>query len=208
MKKIIVLSGPAGSGKTRISKAFSMLFQKVLNVTYLEYRELPLSTLNRYDLVIISEVPGDYKYLEAIRDYVGNEERFSLIIETQHIYNEETFASYTRNECFSLVTCKASSQEFNCSGLDLIKAERIRQITHEGFTPDKDLEYTDKELEDYAIFLLTGNDFYFPVGWDVKWKEKRYKRSRRENVIKVAALLAAHLNVIVKTEDSNVITEE
>lgn len=207
MKKIIVLSGPAGSGKTTISNSFAAFFQKVLRISYNQYGVTTIAVLNRYDLVIIDEVPG-YRDLVDIQQRIGEKFSFSLILETQKIYNEKDFYSVHGNDCFRLIICNNPVPEFECSGLDLIKAERIRQITHEGFTPDKDLEYTDKQLEDYAIFLLTGNDFYFPVGWDVKWKEKRYKRSRRENVIKAAALLAAHLNVMVKTEESNVITEE
>lgn len=80
------------------------------------------------------------------------------------------------------------------TGIDLITEERNRQIQKEGFSEKHDLAYKNNELEDYAMFLLTGNEDYFPNGWDIEWKEKRFKRSRRENIIKAAALLAAHLD--------------
>jgi len=80
------------------------------------------------------------------------------------------------------------------TGIDLIAEERNRQIEKEGFSEKHDLAYKNNELEEYAMFLLTGDVHYFPNGWDIEWKEKRFKRSRRENIIKAAALLAAHLD--------------
>jgi hypothetical protein len=82
------------------------------------------------------------------------------------------------------------------TGIELIAEERQRQIDKEGFTQEHDKIYEGDQLEDYAKFLLTGNDFYFPSGWDRIWHQKRFKRTHRENVIKAAALLAAYLDQI------------
>lgn len=84
------------------------------------------------------------------------------------------------------------------SGVELIAEERARQITEEGFDEKHDSVYKVDELEDYAKFLLSGNPYYFPVGWDPKWKEKRFKRSHKENLIKAGALIAAQLDLLNK----------
>ncbi len=88
------------------------------------------------------------------------------------------------------------------TGIQLIAEERKRQIEVEGFTLERDKQYKNDDLLDYAKFLLTGNKVYFPVGWDKTWYEKRFKRSKSDNITKAAALLAAVL------DDMNAVTKD
>ncbi len=80
------------------------------------------------------------------------------------------------------------------TGVQLIADERLRQIKGEGFSEIKDDLHDNGQMEEYAKFLLSGNKFYFPVGWDPKWALKRFTRPHRENLIKAGALIAAELD--------------
>lgn len=82
------------------------------------------------------------------------------------------------------------------SGIEIVAAERRRQIEQEGFSLLHDQNYVNCELEDYAKFLLTGMKEHFPVNFNPEWAEKRFKRSHYDNLVKAAALLVAEIDRI------------
>jgi len=93
------------------------------------------------------------------------------------------------------------------SGIQLITEERQRQIEVEGFSLEQDKQYRNDDLLDYAKFLLTGSKGYFPVGWDIKWYEKRFNRSTTKNIIAAGALLAAFLDDINNVDISKTLED-
>lgn len=81
-------------------------------------------------------------------------------------------------------------------GADLIKDERIRQMDQEGFGVKHDDEHVNEEILQYAQFMLDPNRNPFPTGWDEKWREKVLNRTKKENLIKAGALIAAEYDRI------------
>lgn len=92
------------------------------------------------------------------------------------------------------------------SGLELIAIERSEQIEKHGFDALHDSENENGELKEAAMFLLTGEDKYFPSLWDEGWWI-RFKNKIESNdkieVLKVAgAFVAAEIDRI-KLEMNN-----
>lgn len=93
------------------------------------------------------------------------------------------------------------------NGAELIAAERERQITEEGWTPEHDDEHTDSELigaaisyalESYSIGLLDDDDDddhgFMPASWpwDAEWWKPSSDAIR--NLVKAGALIAAEID--------------
>lgn len=82
-------------------------------------------------------------------------------------------------------------------GAELIAAERVRQITEEGWTPEHDDEHTESELgiaaSGYLYAGLTGNKSR-PIGWP--WHPSWWKPSDDpvRNLVKAGALIAAEID--------------
>lgn len=91
------------------------------------------------------------------------------------------------------------------SGIELITAERARQISHEGYTPQHDDTHTDGELGNAANSYLNAvinpdedgdNDGKPRPCYDWPWDEQAWKPSRSEiiNLTKAGALTAAEID--------------
>lgn len=82
-------------------------------------------------------------------------------------------------------TCEPRSQ----AATDVL-AERLRQVTAEGWTPDRDDTYTFGELAEAASAYLRHVSLHWPNGWDKAW----YKpTTRRRDLVKSAALILAEI---------------
>lgn len=96
------------------------------------------------------------------------------------------------------------------TGVELIAAERDRQISHEGWTPDHDDKHTDESLAMaaalyaapellYSIRNYTDASVVFtvrnPWPWD-KCQDKRYDHPRKRCLEIAGALIAAELDRI------------
>lgn len=92
-------------------------------------------------------------------------------------------------------------------GIAMVAKERLRHSREEGFDENHDLQYKKGELADYAKFLLTGDTFFFPKGWDPVWKEKRRKRTYKENLVKIASLIVAEIDLLNAKENGKKRTE-
>jgi hypothetical protein len=79
----------------------------------------------------------------------------------------------------------------------LIAAERQRQISAEGWTPDHDAEHTIGELVDAAVcYLRHGLDAESPVIWPWPWDESWWKPSDDSirNLVRAGALVTAEID--------------
>jgi hypothetical protein len=82
------------------------------------------------------------------------------------------------------------------NGIEMIKAERERQIEVCGYSLQHDQNYTGEELIQFATFLLTLNLQYFPKNWDAKHAAKALQRSEVDNQVIAGAIIAANLDRI------------
>lgn len=92
------------------------------------------------------------------------------------------------------------------TGIELIAAERQRQIEVEGWTPDHDAEHADSEMADAAMCYIgtTVNEFTeysselskapYAWPWDTKWWKPSNDPVR--NLVKAGALIAAEIDRI------------
>lgn len=76
-----------------------------------------------------------------------------------------------------------------CRGLELIKLERVRQ-QEMGYTIEHDRQHSQDEFVDAAMCYLTGNRTKWP------WEQDSFRPSvsRKRNLIKAGALIAAAIN--------------
>jgi hypothetical protein len=99
------------------------------------------------------------------------------------------------------------STEETKSGVELIAAERARQISQEGWTPEHDDEHTDATLGRAAITYIIAADqdrmfesaaVHWP--WDMDW----YKPSSDpiRNLVKAGALIAAEIDRLQRATKS------
>ena len=92
------------------------------------------------------------------------------------------------------------------SGVDMILAERLRQINEEGFQPKHDVEYhTHGELVMAAIAYLfpegmVNRKAYWPWG-DGTWKPT--PKDRLKELKKAGALIAAEMDRLIMIEELN-----
>ena len=86
-------------------------------------------------------------------------------------------------------------------GVDMIAAERERQVTQEGWSPEHDDEHDDFELTAAALcyaLRATGTDFGgpppgpVPWPWDASWWKPSDDPIR--NLVKAGALIAAEID--------------
>lgn len=83
----------------------------------------------------------------------------------------------------------------------MIQAEREEQIKKHGFDSIYDIHSNRHgQLRYGALYMLTGDELDFPMGWGREWKTKFDKKNSREKLIIAGALIAAELDRI-NTED-------
>lgn len=96
--------------------------------------------------------------------------------------------------------CWYAEQLAKCeTGVDLISAERKRQTSVEGWTPEHDDSHAEHELSDAAMCYLSGPAMcslpdvappsWWP--WDVKWWKPK---DRISNLVRAGALIAAEID--------------
>lgn len=74
--------------------------------------------------------------------------------------------------------------------LERVLGERVEQVAIKGFTPQHDDLHTDEELHRYVVYLLTGDEQYFPKGWHVRYKIKE-SDTKLKLLVKATAVLIA-----------------
>ena len=81
------------------------------------------------------------------------------------------------------------------NGVELIAAERKRQIEQEGFSAEKDDRYTKKQLQSAAICYLVPvlKELVWPQDWSLLWW-KPTPNDRIRELIKAGALIAAEID--------------
>lgn len=86
--------------------------------------------------------------------------------------------------------------------LDEIAAERSRQVTSEGWTPEHDDKNGSREMAKaaacYAIGDIRAGAFYkiWPEHWNVKWWKPT---NHRRNLVKAGALIVAEIERLDRT---------
>lgn len=96
------------------------------------------------------------------------------------------------------------------TGTRLIRDERLRQISIEGWTPEHDDQHTEGELRDAAIaFLMSadpvadeefGADIY-PDTWDAEWFTKHRDDDAIRKLVIAGALVAAEIDRLLRQRD-------
>lgn len=90
------------------------------------------------------------------------------------------------------------------NGVELIAAERNRQIEAEGWTPEHDDEHTRGEMVDAAAcYCFPGlKDQFWPSGWDASWFKPGPASASGtiRNLVKAGALIAAEIDRIQRGE--------
>jgi hypothetical protein len=84
-----------------------------------------------------------------------------------------------------------AEQEIRTSqGVELIKAERQRQVKVEGWTPEHDAKHTEGELATAAACYALGElDNTWP--WEAHWWKPK---DRISNLVRAGALIAAEID--------------
>lgn len=82
------------------------------------------------------------------------------------------------------------------SGCLLIEIERQRQVSEEGFTLERDDQYTDEQLAEAALFYAAPEKYgemlaFWP--WDKSWNKKS-KHNRIKQLAIAGALIAAEID--------------
>ncbi len=78
------------------------------------------------------------------------------------------------------------------NGIELVTQEREEQITKHKFDITHDLIYKNEELIKAALYLLTGEEEFYPKSWVYKYYEKfrrKLENMDKREVFKVAAAL-------------------
>lgn len=76
-------------------------------------------------------------------------------------------------------------------GVQAILEQRRHQVDDEGFSPERDLAYTDEQLVKAAIYFLTGDEKWNP------WPGTRHvpgKKGRINDLTKAGAFIAAEID--------------
>lgn len=77
-------------------------------------------------------------------------------------------------------------------GVQLIAAERERQVKVEGWTPAWDTQHVHGEMAAAAASYLTGDRAHWPAGyWDIEWYKPKDQLS---NLVRAGALIAAEID--------------
>lgn len=81
------------------------------------------------------------------------------------------------------------------SGVDLISIERSEQTLKHNYDADHDDSINSEgQLEKVAMYLLSGNDKYFPSNWGNDTQLKFFKKDRIEQLKIAGALIAAEID--------------
>lgn len=90
------------------------------------------------------------------------------------------------------------------SGIEMIAAERKRQIEDEGWTPEHDDKHTRTELKQAAIHYLGGlnRDGKLPWPWFDKG-EFPHSHGPLRDLTRAGALIAAEIDRLLRAEDRN-----
>lgn len=84
--------------------------------------------------------------------------------------------------------------QYPTPGLIKVAEERDAHYSREGFDNSHDDLHLNGELEQYALYLLTGNIIHFPEGWHKKWLHRHDEGNHEKNIVKAASLLIAELD--------------
>jgi len=90
------------------------------------------------------------------------------------------------------------------TGIELIAKERREQIEKHGFTAEHDKQNSKGEMIDAALFLLSGEEDYFPATWDERWMYKfkaAIKQQSFKSFIVAGALIAAEIDRLQAVEE-------
>ncbi|NJC38181.1 hypothetical protein GGR60_002735 [Xanthomonas arboricola] len=110
----------------------------------------------------------------------------------------------------SLMLAKRSTDAFGVSrGCDAIAGERVRQIKGEGFSPERDRQYTAGELAQAAACYLgwewtdaPDRDAFLAMEWPVGWAPKWFKpRDRCSDLVRAGALIAAEIDRLLAEQE-------
>ena len=81
------------------------------------------------------------------------------------------------------------------SGIKHITRERAEQISKHVFTVQHDYEnYSNGELKSVAVYLITGDEDYWPGSWSLQWLNKFRAMPERERLARAGAMLAAEID--------------
>lgn len=116
-----------------------------------------------------------------------------------------------------IIADKVKHESHGCrKGLELICAERLRQVYEEGFLSVRDDAYTmgeltfaaihyampkDKSHLIYQLGIDDTDDIYFPVDWDRSW-DKQAKHDRVRQLSIAGALIAAEIDRLLRLEET------
>ncbi len=107
--------------------------------------------------------------------------------------NENTYQERSIQDLYNLAHIIDHSLS---SGTGMIVEERIKQIKVKGFDGNHDdsEHHQHEELKHAAMFLLTGDENYYPDNWIPEWKEKFSKKTKIQKLIVAGALIAAQID--------------
>ena len=81
------------------------------------------------------------------------------------------------------------------TGIEMITKELDEMRNKHGFDVDYDMENNSAfQLRDGATYLLTGQEYDFPLTWGREWKEKFDRKVDKEKLAIAAALIAAEID--------------
>lgn len=88
------------------------------------------------------------------------------------------------------------------NGIELIAQERSEQIKKHGFDITKDKYYSDRQLFNAALYVLTNIVHYYPKGWGAWFSQKMKQKEKRlpqipfeiERLKIAGALIAAEID--------------
>lgn len=120
------------------------------------------------------------------------------------------------------------NEQLLLTGIDLIAAERKRQITEKGYTPDHDDQHVDGEMALIAALLASPELLYkqtnengrpgftdpWPESWERRWDQRPYfdkngrpnhdvdlgTRDRIQQLQKAGALIAAEIDRLLRIQ--------
>ena len=91
------------------------------------------------------------------------------------------------------------------NGIELVTREREEQVLKHKFDVTHDLIYQNEELVKAALYLLTGEEEFYPKSWAYKYYEKFRRKlqnmDKRETYTVAAALIIAEIDRINAQED-------
>jgi hypothetical protein len=80
------------------------------------------------------------------------------------------------------------------TGVELIAQERREQVEKHGWTAEHDDQHINEELQQAAAMVLTEDDQYWPEDWDTRWQAQIMRKTPKERLVIVGALIAAEID--------------